>query len=400
MNKYRIYAKIIGPTLPGAETSYEECFIVPMSIDEQERRKFKPIEANSPEPTDRDFYKTYVTHHRVADPRIIKTAHIIRTDVETHDVGSALGHAIRRFEKITGTLAITSLIQYEQKHNRKFNYTNYEYQIVRIYKLENNEESEAEVPVFAGGSVSHINLPSQTDMTVLDEKLVERMLKSRDDIFWKSLGYLQSGQKGFRNNTPTEKMTLDFMKSIELIVRLWKGKKFSIQLKSAAKELNIDKEDGEKIMELWRLRSGGDVAHAKRGSKVDFYPAQYPVPSNVDGPYIDSGALAVRVLTKYFLFRDSILSIHISDKDHYDVDELIDVNQGSAFAIRPSKKSKKFLTPFLKKKISVHFGIPSKNIKLYAYQLPNVHFRITDHLKFDIHKNKIPKKMIIIFGSL
>lgn len=68
MNKYRIYAKIIGPTLPGAETSYEECFIVPMSIDEQERRKFKPIEANSPEPTDRDFYKTYVTHHRVADP--------------------------------------------------------------------------------------------------------------------------------------------------------------------------------------------------------------------------------------------------------------------------------------------------------------------------------------------
>lgn len=398
MGIYRIYAKIIGPILPDNQTTYEDCIISSMDIAEQEKRKFKPIEANSPEPTEQDFYKSYVTHRRDADPRIIKTNHIIRTDIETHHVSSALGHAIKRFEKVTGTLGISALIQFEQKHSRKFNYTNYEYQIVRIYKIENDEESEAEVPVFAGGSVSHINLPSETDMSVLDEKLMERMLKSRDDIFWKSFDYLQSGQKGFRNNTAPEKMTLDFMKSIELVVRLWNGKKFSTQLKNAAKELGIDKEDTDKIMELWRLRSGGDVAHAKRGSKTDFYPAQYPIPSNVD--YIDSGALAVRVLTKYFLFRDSILSIYISDKDHYDIDELIDVNQGTAFAIKPSKKSKKFLTPFLKKKISVYFGIPLKNIRLYAYQEPNVHFRITNHLKFDIHKNKIPKKMIILFGSL
>jgi len=398
MGKYRIYAKIIGPILPDNPTTYGDCIISPMDISEQENRKFKPIEANSPEPTEQDFYKSYVTHRRDADPRIIKTNHIIRTDIETHHVGSALGHAIKIFEKATGTLGITALIQFEQKHNRKFNYTNYEYQIVRIYKLENDKESEAEVPVFAGGSVSHINLPSETDMSVLDEKLMERMLKSRDDIFWKSFGYLQSGQKGFRNNTAPEKMTLDFMKSIELVVRLWNGKKFSSQLKKAAKELGIDKEDADKIMELWRLRSGGDVAHAKRGSRADSYPAQYPIPSNVD--YIDSGALAVRVLTKYFLFRDSILSIHISDKDHYDIDELVDVNQGAAFAIRPSKKGKKFLTPFLKKKISTHFEIPLKNIKLYSYQTPNVHFRISDHLKFNIHKNKIPKKMLILFGNL
>jgi hypothetical protein len=398
MGKYRIYAKIIGPILPGSPTTYEDCIILPMDISEQEKRKFKPIEANSPEPTEQNFYKSYVTHRRDADPRIIKTNHIIRTDIETHHVGSALGQAIKIFEKVTGTLGITALIQFEQKHGRKFNYTNYEYQIVRIYKLENDKESEAEVPVFAGGSVSHINLPSETDMSVLDEKLMERMLKSRDDIFWKSFGYLQSGQKGFRNNTAPEKMTLDFMKSIELVIRLWNGKKFSSQLKNATKELGIDKEDADKIMELWRLRSGGDVAHAKRGSRADFYPAQYPIPSNVD--YIDSGALAVRVLTKYFLFRDSILSIHISDKGHYDIDELIDVNQGAAFAIRPSKKGKKFLTPFLKKKISTHFEIPLKNIKLYSYQTPNVHFRIADHLKFNIHKNKIPKKMLILFGSL
>ena len=225
-------------------------------------------------------------------------------------------------------------------------------------------------------------------MSLLDDKLVERMLKSKDDIFWKSLSYLQSGEKGFHDNTSPEKMTLDFMKSIELLIKLWKGRSFSIQLKNASKELGIDKDDCDEIKKLWRLRSGGDVAHSKRGSKADFYPAQYPVPSNVDGPYIDSSSLAVRVLTKYFLFRDSILSIKLTDKEPYDVDELIDVNQGSVFVIKPSNKDKKNLTPFLKKKISVHFGIPLKNIKLYSYQLP------------DIHNNKIPKKVIVIFGTI
>ena len=397
---YRIYAKIIGPVLPDKLASYEECSIVPMPISEQEKREFKPIEANSPEPDDSDYYKTYVTHHRVADPRIIKTGHVVYTDVDTYDVSSALGHAIRRFEKLTGTLAIASSIHYAKKHKVKSRYTNYEYQIVRIYGLIDGKESDAEVPVFAGGMVSHINLPSETDMTVLDEKLVERMLKSRDDIFWKSLKYLQSGEKGFHNNTPPEQMTMDFMKSIELIVKLGNGRKFSTQLRNTAKALDIDKDDCDKIMELWRLRSGGDVAHAKRGSKADSYPAQYPVPSNVDGPYIDSSSLAVRVLTQYFLFRDSILTIKLSDKDHYDVDELIDVNQGTAFVLRPSRKDRKFLTPFLKGKISTHFGIPMKNIKLYSYQLPDIHFRIADHLQFDIHKNKIPKKILIIFGSI
>jgi hypothetical protein len=405
MNKYRIYAKIIGPTLPNTQIAYEECFIAPMTVEEQEKRKFKPIEANSPKPTDEDFYKAYVTHHRVADPRIIKTGHIIWTDVETHDVGSALGHAIKRFEKITGTLAITSLIQYEQKHNRKFHYTNYEYQISRIYKLEDDKESDAEVPVFAGGMVSHINLPSQVDMSVLDEKLVERMLKSRDDIFWKSLSYLQSGEKGFHNNTPTEKMTLDFMKSMEIIVDLWKSKKrkentFDKKLNRTSKELGLDKDDCVQIKKLWKLRSDGDVAHARQGSKVDFYPAQYPVPSNIDGPYIDSSAVAVRVLTKYFLFRDSILSIKISNESHDELDELIDVNQGTAFTIRPSDKNKKTLAPFLKRKIKTHFGVPIKNIRLYGYQPPYIHFRISDHLKFDLHKNKIPKKRLVIFGSI
>ncbi len=400
MNKYRIYAKIIGQTLPNTETLYEDCVIAPMSVEEQEKRKFKPIEANSPEPTDRDFYKTYVTHHRDTDPRIIKTGHIIRTDVETHDAGSALGHAIKRFERITGTLGIASLIQYDQKHNRKFNYTNCEYQIVRIYKLENDREVDEEVPIFASSSVSHINLPSQTDVAVLDEKLIERMLKSRDDIFWKSLRYLQSGQKGFRNNTSSEMMTLDFMKSIELIINLWNGRSFPVRLKKAAKELQIDQEDQKSIKELWSLRSNGDVAHAKRGSKADFYPAQYPIPSNVDGPYIDSGSLAVRVLTKYFLFRDSILSIKISDETHDEADELIDVNQGTAYTIRPSNKNKRLLTPFLKRKIATHFGVPIKNIKLYAYQAPNIHFRISDHLKFDLHKNKISKKRLVIFGRI
>lgn len=398
MNKYRVYAKIIGPILPKASTNYDDCVISPMSLSEQEQREFKPIETDSPDRLDDEYYSSYVTHRRVVDPRIIKSGYVIFTDVEASRPTEALGKAILRFEKNTGAFSIASAVNYSSKHRVKSRYTNYEYQLVKIYHFVDGKESEITEPISVGGMVSHIKLPSETNISDSDSALLERILKSKDEIFWKALGYLQSGAKGFHNNTPSDKMTLDFMKSIELIINLWNGRSFSTRLKRCSKEINIDEVDQREIKKLWALRSNGDVAHARQGRR-DMYP-QFPMPTSIDGPYIDSSSLAGRVLTNYFLFRDAILSIHISDKKHYGEDELIDVNHGSAFTIRPSRKDKKFLTPFLKKKISQYFDVPLKKIHLYAYQSPYVHFKILDHLKFNIHKNKIPNKMIIVFGSL
>lgn len=396
---YRIYAKILGSVLPEIKTQVDECFILPMSISEQKRRKFSPVKASVSNHDD-NYYSSYITHERTLDPRIIKTGYAIYTDVNKHPIETALGTAIQRFEKVTGTLAMSASIHYAKKHNVKSRYQHYEYQISKIYKIIDGKETDINESIFGGGMTSLIKLPSETNLDVLDQRLIARMLKSKDDVFWKSLSYLQSGEKGFHNNTPSEKMTLDFMKSIELIINLFSGKSFPKRLKNAAKELNIDNDDCESIKKLWSLRSNGDVAHAKRGSRVNSLPAQYPTPSNVDGPYIDSSALAVRVLTNYFLFRDSILSIKISTEKHYDADELIDVNNGTAYVIRPTNRTRKFLTRFLKKKISIHFNVPQKNITLYGYQQPYVHFKIANHLNFDLHKNSIPKKVIIFFGSI
>lgn len=400
MNRYRIYAKILGPILPKDKTQYGECFIERMSIAEQKRRKFKPIQpSNSPVPPDGKFYKSYITHHKEIDPRVIKTEYVMHTEITGRDVNYALGVAIPRFEKVTGALAIAASVHYGNKYNRKARYTNYEYQICRIYEIVDNNEVETKQGIFAGGMISLINLPSDNNKSLLDEKLLDRMLKSKDDIFLKALGYLQEGEKGFHNNASLEKITLDFAKSIELILGLFKGT-FSKKLKSLAKEFGIDKEDCDEIKKLWKLRGGGDVAHAKRGSKIRFYPPQYPIPSNVDMVYIESSSLAARVLTKYFLFRDSVLSIKLSDDSMDDLDELYDVDNGSLYTIRTLEKNRKRLTLILKAKISIAFGMPVKNIKLYGYQLPYVHFRIKDHLKFNLSKNKITKKKIVIFGNI
>lgn len=393
--KYRIYAKIIGPVLPSVESKVGDCTIKPMSLAEQRKRKFKPLESADPK-QDKDFYKSYLTHRRVVDPRIVKTEHVIFIDVPESRIGTALGVAIQNFEKVTGVLAVSASIRYAEKHDVKSRYINYEYQICRIYKLSDNLEIEPEEEVFDGGHTSHMNLPSDTDFGLLNNQMLQRMLMSKDGVFIKALGYLQSGEKGFHNNTHPEKMTLDFMKCIELIVDQCEGKSFNEKLKNAVKEFGIDADDYKSIKKLWALRSNGDVAHAKLRSRQNSLPPQYPVPSIVDGPYIDSGSLAVRFLTQYFLFRDSIISIKISSRPDGDEDVLVDVNYGLVYTIKPSVKDWRKLTPFLKKKISTHFKVPIKDIKLYASQAELVHFRISNHLKHDLHENHISHKRIII----
>lgn len=388
MESYRVYAKLLGPLLPKDAMKYDDCVVRPMSLLEQKKRKFKPLE----EVLSKWDHKTYITHKRLSDPRIIKTKHVIYTDVNSHEPNYAREIAIERFEKITGALSISSAIYHSDKYNKKIDYQNYEYQIVKIYSLVNGVESTDEITLLLSNSASFLDIPSENDLTVLNERFLSRMLSSEDDVFWKSLEHLQSGQKGFRNNIPPEMMTLEFMKSIELIIRVLHPKSvFKKALKSVAKTLKVDDEDVALILKLWKLRNEGDVAHAKRGPKKF-------------GPYIDSGSLAVRFLVKYFLFLDSLISIKIS-KEHEDaLDELIEVRRGNSkfaiFSIRPRNKNRKKLTPFLKRKISFHFEIPIKDIELYGYQLPYIYFRVVDYLRYDLSARRISKRKIVIFGNI
>lgn len=399
MKTYRIYAKLIGPIIPKEERILKNCAIRYMSLAEQKQRRFRLLEEASPVPEDKKYYKTYLTKKKIIDPRIIKTTYVMSTDSETGSVSASLGIAHKRFDEVVGILGLNTLQYIENLHGRKMSFQNYEYQISKIYEIKENQEIVVEEALWSGAGVSFINLPNSNDFSNFDQHLLERMLRSKNEIFLKSLKYLTEGQKGLNVNESPVKITLDFMKSMELIINQFEGEGFSKKLNNAALELGIDSEDILSIKKLWKLRSDGDVAHAKVSSRSSKLPFQFPTPNDVDGPYLDSASVPTRFLIKFFILVDSLVTLKITKEQHYSTNQIIEVNGGLAYLIRPTNRNRKKLTPFLKKQISECFKIPIRDIKLYYYNLPYVNFRILNHLKYPLDSVKFKNKVHIFFGS-
>lgn len=162
--KIRVYAKIVGYVLPEIEATIDHCVIRKMPFKEQKSRKFLPLRNIIKEDFKNPWYKSYITYPSNSDFREIKSHYIIYTDIEEYtgesaqakdsggyygEINSALGIAIRRFDKVIGALSLSSCDLLFNKHKR-YLATKYDYQICKIYELAGKKEIETEKP-FMGG---------------------------------------------------------------------------------------------------------------------------------------------------------------------------------------------------------------------------------------------------------
>ena len=362
--KFRVYAKILGYMLPSERFSIKECVIEKMSLGEQKRRKFEPINTQTKGPNPSSFYKSYVSFGVLLDTRIFKTEYVVYTDISTNrnEASHLLGLAVRRFDKVIGALSLASSMWFAKKYNRDPLYKGTTYQLSRIYELvQGKERSFGNLNLYRGGG-SQINLPdAKANFNEIDLQFIEQILNSNDKVFLKSKKYLLAGEDALYKGLPPEKIILDHMKSIEIIVKSFSKKRnFRAQLQKCAKEILLTDQEQNEILQLWKNRSNGDIAHSTKTSRADFLPPQFPIPS--DAVFIPFPSdLTVRVLLKYLQYKKGEVSVVMSNDTWHKEGSLINVNMGSYYIYKPMKQERR-VVHYAKKAIAAYFDVKYRKI--------------------------------------
>jgi|APHig6443717817_1056837.scaffolds.fasta_scaffold05632_2 hypothetical protein len=313
MSKYRIYALIHGETL--VEGKLFDCEIKKMDFDEQERRCFSPIQSIFSGFEDNTFHKTYVTSLPYIDPIKIKSEYVIVCNIEESKPDSALGGAIKNIDRIARYLSLVCVEDVKKKFGRnKGNFEPYIYQVNKIYSIDENEDEKETDYKLESGHIYLPNRPEQTQWRSIDtSQFLEDILNFYDETLERSLKYLYHSSIGHFILDNHEKIALDHIKSIEIIINALSNKdSFKEKLKEASKKIGIDEDEQKQILICWDDRSTyGDVAHPSKFDEAERYPNQFPVPSNVRyrGAFCDN--IAPSIILKYYNYIKSIYNIDV-----------------------------------------------------------------------------------------
>lgn len=368
---YRIYALIHGETLPEGKIS--GCEIRKMSFSEQRRRKFKPIQSIFSEGNYDPSINTYVTSLHYIDPIKIKSEYVIVCDIKEDKTESALGGAIRNIDQVARYLSIISVEDVKRKFGRnRGNFQPYVYQVNKIYLIsDDGKENEIDYKLECG-NVYLPNRPEQTqwrDQTT--KQFSDEFFNFYDEILDRSLKYLYRSLIGHFILDNHEKIALDHIKSIEIIINALSNKdSFKEKLKEASKKIDIDEEEQKQILICWDDRSNyGDVAHPSKFDEAERYPNQFPLPSNVRyrGAFCDN--IAPSVILKYYNYIKSIYNVDVvevpsdtntSDGSFCKVLTIFPfgVNDQNHLCFTTSEKDKNRLKVKIKKSFIKEFKIP------------------------------------------
>ena len=320
MSKYRTYALIHGETLPTGKIF--DCEIKKMSFDEQERRKFSPIQSVFSEEKDVDYYKTYVTSLRYVDPILIKSEYVITHNIEEDDPGGALGGSIKEIDRICRFLSLACLEDVKRKFGRnRGSFEPYIYQVNKIYLL---DEKDNESDVNFKLESKHIYLPNRPEFTDWRDsdtaQFLDEIYSFHDEILERALKYLYRSSIGHLVLDSKEKIALDHFKSIEIIINsLSKKHTFKFRLKEACSKIQISPEEEKRIEDFWDERSNyGDIAHVSPFDQAERYPNQFPVPSNVQYSGGGFDSVAANIILKYFQYIKGIFTIDIEEPSSHD----------------------------------------------------------------------------------
>ncbi len=391
--RYRVYAKLLSYILPPDNTELGGCVIRAMSPEEQESRGFLPLSNTPPDLIAGESYTSYLVPVIYADGRLIKSGHVMYADIETHRSNEALGIATAKFDRLTASLELSISDWYERKHGR-FYARHCVYQTCKVYKLDSISGEEIEEEVSWGGSVSQMNVPSTETIDDEMQKLMEKILTCDFFIVNKSLGYYLEAKRIMDEGVSLDKVALDLTKSVEILTKIFDGKNFSKKLDAMGKVIGLTQDDKKKILNLWKIRSDQDVAHADLFDRKGYLPSQFPVPNGVMLP---SGVfdICAKTILRFFSFFDGVVEVKIRrDTRMGGVNEITRIDNKDLFVFYSPITNRRKLTPLVKKKLASCLGKKPSDIKVIQSKFPNFLYKIKDYKRTDFRG----RGMIRIFG--
>lgn len=241
--KFRIYALILGEILPEGEIYSSK--IGKMELKEQKRRGFRPIQ-NRLHPTTSLGHKTYVTSLTYIDPIRMKSEYVVSCDIDEVDPQSAIGGAIRHLDRLCRMLSF-SYLEDCQQHSRRnnFPFQPYIYQVNKLYRI-NDDGSEVSVsPKVKNDGYYLPDRPSLNKWRHGDTPaLLQDLVDVHDDILERALKYLYRSSIGQYMLDSPEKVVLDHIKAVEIIVGALSSKeKFAQRLEEAKTKLGLTDEE-------------------------------------------------------------------------------------------------------------------------------------------------------------
>ena len=379
MKKYKVYAKILGYVLPSRSFEIAGCKIERMSYKEQQKRRFRPLKGWAV----RERKMNYLTFPRGADLRIFKSNFVVSTMLECRGLNEAIGLAERKFNNLIGALMLHMYYWWTNKHpNKRIRFSEYDYQICKVYEIINGEEKELRdlKPVSSGANMCHY--PAFTDLIDNFKDQMEEFMSCKEEIFRKSLKYFVNGVRGIHSQLPEEKIFLDLFKSIELVINQLGGKRikrFKSKAQFAGRKLHLEKEEVDKIKQLWTIRSRGDFAHARK--RENYLPPQWPNPSDCDlfVNYFDLISLSQRILVKYFDYIKNKYTVLINPPNSSYLDDrnltfavssniLCTSWDNGHFEIKISERNKRKLSWFIKKEVAKELKVSISQVKILEHQ--------------------------------
>jgi hypothetical protein len=310
---YRVFALIHGPVLPvGLILGVD---IRKMSFQEQVIREFSPIQYTFSDVTLEYDYRTYVTSLPFVDTVKIRSEHVVVCDIYESDEKAALGGAFRAFDRLCRYLSVVNLHDVRATHGEKVGgYSPYLYQVNKVYSLGDNK---LEIPIeiiLESGYVYLPNRPDREDWVNSKTKIFLQEISSfHDNTLEQALKYLYRSSIGGMLLDSQEKIALDHMKSIEIIIdSLSKKENMNDRIDEVAQLIGITDQEKEEIKKFWSARSNhGDVAHPSLSDQAERYPNQFPLPSNVSYPYAGHGWIAADIVLKYYEYRKRIFRVDV-----------------------------------------------------------------------------------------
>ena len=156
-------------------------------------------------------------------------------------------------------------------------------------------------------------------------------------------------------------------------------KKFKPKAQFAGRKLHLEKEEVDKIKQLWTIRSTGDFVHARK--RGNYLPPQWPSPSDCElfVNYFDLINLSQRILIRYFDYiknRYTVL-INPSKSSYLDDENLTFVVASNIlytswdnghFEIKINEKNKRKLSWFIKKEVAKVLKVSISRIKILEHR--------------------------------
>lgn len=334
-NKFRVYALILGEVI--ITGNFMGCSIIEMEYEEQQGRKFSPIQGTFSEDLVKD-YETYATHLPYIDPLKIKSKYLIVYDSPEAKPLEALGDAIRHFDRACRYLSIGVTQDIKTSIREEVaSFHPYLYQAVKIYKIEDGKEADFDLD-FHNRSIHFPRRPEKTEWRDSNtQEYLEGLIDFQDEVLERALKYLYRSSIGLLILDSPEKRALDHFKSIEIIINSLSNKReFKDRLSEAKILLNLSGDQESRILELWDERSTfGDIAHPSKYDQVERYPHQFPLPSNVQYTGL-MDSTAGKLILRYYEFKRKEYKVTIENG----VTEKMEDNWG---VVNPGTESNHFV---------------------------------------------------------